>query len=121
MTNLKGLLFRISAITLCILLVLTMMCNYVHIEYENSHNTQFFAAPFSLSLDNKNPPSSIGKPVYKFVSWVNPFKAIFEEELKNLYYAESNQNLIYNSFPYAECVKRTSSFIYKPTMYVLRI
>lgn len=121
MTNTNKILFKIPAIILCILLILTMMCSYAHIEYENSHGTQLFAAPFCLSMDMSSSKSEISAPIYKFVSWINPFKAIFEDEIENICFAFVLTNFVYNSYPYAQYQYRTCCDINKPTVCFLRI
>ncbi len=121
MTNTNSIIFKIPAIILCILLVLTMMCSYAHVEYENSHGTQLFAAPFCLSMDNGSSRSEISAPMYRFVSWINPFKAVFDEEIKDIGFAFSITKFVYNSYPYAKYQYRTCCNINKPTVCFLRI
>ncbi len=121
MTNSYRIIFKISAIVLCILLVLTMMCSYAHVEYENSHGTQLFAAPFCLSMDCGSSKSEISAPIYRFVSWINPFKAIFEDGIKDICFSFVLTNFVYNSYPYTKYLYRTCCNINKPTVCFLRI
>ena len=121
MTRLNKLSHKLTAIILCILLILATLCTYAHVKFEGMDNTQFFAAPFYLSFKNAHPSSRIGTPKMKFVSWIRPFEATFDTDKGNLQSAFIPYNLTYKSLDCTSTAACTSCSLYKQTTYFLRI
>lgn len=121
MTRLNKISNKSTAIILCIFLILTTLCTYAHVEYEGMDNTQFFAVSFCLSFKSAQSTSRIGAPKLKFVSWVKPFEAMFEEGKGSLQSAFIPGDSVYKSLICTSPLVSASRSLYKQTTYFLRI
>lgn len=73
---------KITAITLCIVLVLSTLCTFARVTDTNHENAQFFAASFSdLSTGKASTPSLSGSGSTRIVTWLRNPEPIAENNM----------------------------------------
>lgn len=117
----KALMCRLkksTAIILCIILTLSAMFVYAHVEDKESKDTQFFAVQITVAKSQKQSESKLKKSLYTLVYWVNPYEAALFED--GILYQSSftpakailiTDNLICDRIQSYPCWKNTEYFM----------
>lgn len=72
---------KITAITLCIVLVMSTMCTFAYITDESHKNTQFFAVDFSKHNSGGSTESLSGNSEARIISWIRNPEPIVENQI----------------------------------------
>ena len=72
---------KITAITLCIVLVLSTLCTFACVTDTNHENAQFFAANLSLILSGKTVPSLSGSGQARIITWLRNPEPLAENQV----------------------------------------